>query len=384
MTSIPLPPGLSDVTVLIADTDSQTASALQRPLEGGGYVVVVTRTGRQTLQAIYDQRPDLVLLGSHLHEANGQWVCQQIKADTTLGFLPIILLSDHTPDPEQRNGGSDLLPDAVLTKPINPAELAVWVQIMLRLKAQFDRRLARLARETKRLEILRSDIISNISHELGTPLLQVKSAIALLTEDITQHGSAEQTKLADMATQAVARLEGEVNNIRQLARTHDIRLAPTALLDAAHLAIRHVQRSWTSQRGVNRITTHIPDGMPLVLSDKRALGRLLQVLIDNALKFSPVEEPVYVIGEVLDDDRVWVGVQDFGIGIPADQHTRIFEAFYKVDGSTTARHGGSGTGLALALLLATSMNTSIQVDSAPGEGSTFSFVLPVADLDGDY
>lgn len=384
MNSIPLPPGLPDVKVLIADTDRQTTSALQRPLEGGGYVVVVTRTGRQTLQAVYDQQPDLVLLGSQLHEANGQWVCQQIKADTTLGFLPIILLSDRQPDPLQRNGGGDLLPDAVLTKPVNPAELAIWVQIMLRLKAQFDRRLARLARETKRLEMLRSDIISNISHELGTPLLQVKSAIALLTEDVAQHGSSEQGKLADMATQAVARLEGEVNNIRQLARTHDIRLAPTSLLDATNLAIRHVQRSWTSQRGVNRIQTHIPDRLPLVLSDKRALGRLLQVLIDNALKFSPVDEPVYVIGECLDDDRVWVGVQDFGIGIAADQHTRIFEAFYKVDGSTTARHGGSGTGLALALLLATGMNATINVESAPGQGSTFSFVLPVADLDDDY
>lgn len=384
MNSIPLPPGLSDVKVLIADTDLHTTSAIQRPLEGGGYVVVVTRTGRQTIQAVYDQHPDLVLLGSRLHEANGQWVCQQIKADSTLGFLPIILLSDHHQELEHRNGGSDLLPDAVLTKPINRAELAVWVQIMLRLKAQFDRRFARLARETKRLEILRSDIISNISHELGTPLLQVKSAIALLTEDVAHHGSPDQGRLADMATQAVARLEGEVNNIRQLARTHDIRLAPTAMPDATNLAIRHLQRSWTSQHGVNRIETHLADNLPLVLSDKRALGRLLQVLIDNALKFSPVTEPVYVIGEWLDDDRVWVGVRDFGIGIPADQHSRIFEAFYKVDGSSTARHGGSGTGLALALLLATGMNTTINVESTPGEGSTFSFVLPVADLDGDY
>ncbi|MCD4686035.1 MAG: response regulator [Anaerolineae bacterium] len=384
MNSIPLPPGLSDVTVLIADTDRRTTAAIQRPLEGGGYAVLVTRTGRQTIQAIYDQQPDLVLLGSRLHEANGQWVCQQIKADAALGFLPIILLSDRQQELEQRNGSSDLLPDAVLTKPVNSAELAMWVQIMLRLKAQFDRRLARLAREAKRLEMLRSDIISNISHELGTPLLQVKSAIALLTEDVAQHGSSDQVKLSDMATQAVARLEGEVNNIRQLARTHDIRLAPTAFSEATNLAIRHLQRSWTSQRGVNRVETHIPDGLPLVLSDKRALGRLLQVLIDNALKFSLVTEPVYVIGEWLDDDRVWVGVRDFGIGIAADQHSRIFEAFYKVDGSTTARHGGSGTGLALALLLATGMNTTITVESAPGKGSTFSFVLPVADLDGDY
>ena len=76
-------------------------------------------------------------------------------------------------------------------------------------------------------------------------------------------------------------------------------------------------------------------------------------------------------------------MQDFGIGIPDEEREFIFEAFYQVDGSSTRRYGGTGTGLALAMLLANGMNTTIDLDSKPGEGSTFSFILPEADLD-DY
>ncbi len=77
-------------------------------------------------------------------------------------------------------------------------------------------------------------------------------------------------------------------------------------------------------------------------------------------------------------------MRDFGIGIPREAHDRVFEPFFQVDGSATRRYGGTGTGLALATLLASGLDTSITLDSAPGEGSTFSFLLPVADLDTIY
>jgi signal transduction histidine kinase len=84
-----------------------------------------------------------------------------------------------------------------------------------------------------------------------------------------------------------------------------------------------------------------------------------------------------VVAEEYDPDHVWIAVQDFGIGIPEEEHVNIFAAFYQVDGSSTKRYGGTGTGLTLALLLASGMNTVIQLESTPGEGSTFSFLLPV-------
>jgi len=114
-----------------------------------------------------------------------------------------------------------------------------------------------------------------------------------------------------------------------------------------------------------------------VLADKLALGRLLQVLIENALKFSPPESPVYVLARYDGHDEVWMGVQDFGIGIAEEEHEHIFDAFYQVERSSTRRYSGLGTGLALALLLARGMQTTIGLDSVVNEGSTFYFRLPV-------
>lgn len=380
---IPLPPGIPDVTVLIADTDPQITHRIKRPLEDGGYSVLVARSGHQALQTVYNRQPDVVLLGSHLHETNGRLICQQIKSDRGLGFLPVIMLAESARDFDSvtgnGNGGTDLSPDAVLIKPVELSELATWLQSMLKLKAQYDRKLDRLAREMRRLEMLRSEIISNISHELGTPLLQVKSAISLLSEIGLVGDAPEQRRLTDMATQAITRLEQEVSNIKQLARTHDVRLEPVAVHDAAQRAIFYLGRGGASRANVHRVDVQLDSDLPFVLADTQGLARLLQVLIDNALKFSLPHERVLVCAECLDDRRVWIGVQDAGIGIPEEEHERIFGPFYKVDRSTTQQHGGSGTGLALAALLASGMNITIDVESEPGVGSVFSLIVPVVD-----
>jgi signal transduction histidine kinase len=249
------------------------------------------------------------------------------------------------------------------------------------MKRQFDHPHRRRAIETQELHLLKSDIITAVSHELRTPMVQVKAAVSLLSEDIKDNGTPDQLRIARMATQAAARLESEIENIRQLAQSHQIRFEPVVVDEAADLAVRHLARSWTSREYSGRVEKHIEAGLPLAWADKRALGRLLQLLLDNALKFSPPDEPVYVLAEPYDPTNIWIGVQDFGIGIAEEEHDNIFAAFYQVDGSSTRRYGGTGTGLALALLLASGMNTTIHLDSTPGEGSTFSFVLPVAEAD---
>jgi signal transduction histidine kinase len=235
--------------------------------------------------------------------------------------------------------------------------------------------------DTQEIDLLKSEIITTVSHELSTPLVQVKAAVSLLVEDFAQHGSAEQGRIGAMATQAVARLESVIDNIKQLAQTHHIRLNPVTIGDAVDLAVRQLDRSWASRGARERIEKRLDADLPLVWADKRALARLLQLLMDNALKFSPPDSPVRVLAWPESATLVWIGVQDFGIGIPKTEHDQIFEAFYLVDGSSTRRYGGTGTGLALALLLANGMNTTIELDSEPGEGSTFSFTLRAVDLE---
>ncbi len=250
------------------------------------------------------------------------------------------------------------------------------------MKQQIDRLIREnqeLAEASRRVEVMKSDIISNVSHELSTPLVQVKAAVALLAEDMGQHGGSQQSSMAAMAEQAVARLESAVDNIRQLAQTHHIKLGPVSVPESIDLAVRMIERSWASRGASNRIQKQIDGKLPPAVADKRALARLIQLLLDNALKFSPEESPVYLQVTSSRDRQVWISVQDFGIGIAEEEQSRIFEAFYQVDGSSTRRYGGTGTGLALAMLLAHGMHTEIEVQSVPNQGSTFSFRLPAAD-----
>jgi signal transduction histidine kinase len=368
-------------TLLIADSDQRAVTSLQRQLQASGYTVLSAHSSQQAIQLVGAQHPHLLMVGERLSDTDGLWLCQRVKSDMALGFMPVIMLTPH-------NNGSleidnDLGPDATLYKPVNPDELQGWLRRLLRIQRQVEQTRRHRAMETQEVNLLKSDIISNVAHELGTPLVQVKAALSLLSEDMAQHGTIEQNKLSQMATQAVARLESAVESIRQLAQSHHIRLGPVRVEEAVDLAERYIERSWTTRRGRERIQRHIEPDLPLVLGDARAMGRLLQLLLDNALKFSPEGSPVYILGYPLPNNEVWIGVQDFGIGIPTEEHAFIFEAFYQIDGSSTRRYGGTGTGLALAMLLANGMNTTIDLESTPDEGSTFSFTLPIASLDSN-
>ncbi len=368
------------VTVLVADSDAQWVRQVRRALEKSGYTVLVTYADRQTVQTLYDRHPDLVVLGQHLYDSHSQQLCEEIKAAPHTNFVPVILLVDYRTFDERLPVECSQI-DVVLPWPTSHLELQRWLETLLRLKFRFDGQIEQLARRATEIEALKSDIIANVSHELGTPLLQVKSALSMLAEDLNKAGDPAQVRLSNMAVQAIGRLEEAIDNIRQLARTHDIHLQPVMLEEAVSLALHYLRRRWASREEVSRITSRVPEDLPMVLADKRAVGRLLQLLLDNALKFSDDDQDVLILAAPLDAHHVWVGVQDFGIGIPPELHRRIFEPFFQVDGSSTRRYGGTGSGLALARLLAQGLHTTINVKSAPGEGSTFSFVLPVAPQD---
>ncbi|MBI5959902.1 MAG: hybrid sensor histidine kinase/response regulator [Chloroflexi bacterium] len=378
-----LPPGFDRVVLLIADSEQRPTRSLAQSLHSGGYHVAVTASGREALQIIQNQHPDLILIGEHLRDGAGMALCQHLKAEEGPEFLPVIYMPSREPSPPAIPL-PDYAPDATLCKPITPAALQNWLWTLLRIKQQFDRRLQQYTSGARTLEMLKSDIISNVSHELGTPLLQVKSAVSLLAEDIIDSGAREQRLIADMATQAISRLESIVNNIRQLARTHNIELGPVSCSEAADLAIRSLERIMTTRRIRDRIEKRILPAVPPIMGDKRALAHVLQLLLDNALKFSPVDSQVHILAEQISDREVWVAVRDFGIGIAPQEHVRIFEAFYQVNGGAARPYGGTGTGLTLAMLLARGMNSTIVLESTPGEGSTFSLILPIARLDVPY
>jgi signal transduction histidine kinase len=118
--------------------------------------------------------------------------------------------------------------------------------------------------------------------------------------------------------------------------------------------------------------------LPLVMGDQERLELVFGHLMENAIKFSPNGGTV-TLRAWADEKMVRVSIVDEGIGISPSLLSRIFERFYQVDGSTKRRFGGMGIGLALVWEIIEVHGGSVQVESEPGKGSTFTVSLPVLD-----
>jgi two-component system phosphate regulon sensor histidine kinase PhoR len=132
-----------------------------------------------------------------------------------------------------------------------------------------------------------------------------------------------------------------------------------------------------AEQAHSSIVVEIPDDLPLVRGSVEHLRIAFSHLIDNAIKFSPEGGEVKLVAWA-NELLVHISVQDQGIGIAPQHLEHIFERFYQADGSTTRRFGGMGIGLALVWEIVEAHDGSVQVDSKPNMGSTFTVILPQA------
>jgi signal transduction histidine kinase len=222
---------------------------------------------------------------------------------------------------------------------------------------------------------VKDEFLANISHELRTPLTAVVGYISLMEEGLAGPVTEEQLRtLAQVKTSSGHLLDliGDLLELTTLKRG-GLESVTTAfdVRDPMHEAI-------TTTRGradgvALRVTE--PETSVIMLSDRRKIMKLLTALLSNAYKFTTSGE--IRVNVTARNDIVRYSVSDTGIGIPEDMKQAVFEEFRQVDGSSTRRFGGSGLGLALAQRLARLLGGEIFVESAPGEGSTFTVELPL-------
>jgi two-component system phosphate regulon sensor histidine kinase PhoR len=236
--------------------------------------------------------------------------------------------------------------------------------------------------ELRRLQRMRAEFIDNLSHELRTPL----STISLLAE--TAAGEAE--KASPRLRDRIAKIEVEtghltqmVNELLDLSRIEsgsvqllldDVDLARVARATAERL------RLFAERQGV-ALGLDVPESVPPVRGDEDRMGQVLINLLHNAVKFSPNGGEV-TVGVRSGDGEVLVWVRDHGLGVPAADRARIFERFYKVDRARVRGRGGTGLGLSIARHIVESHGGRIWVESEEGEGSTFTFAIPIAPAAG--
>jgi signal transduction histidine kinase len=230
-------------------------------------------------------------------------------------------------------------------------------------------------RHVQAVDLLKQTIVSTVSHELNTPLLQIKTAIHMLAED----SSRDRDMLLSLAIDAAARLQAQVQNINQLAQTLDFHPQPIYIRDAIDQALSNLRRSWTTKGKLDRIQIHLDADLPVVSADRKGIGIVLFHLIDNALKFS--DDFIQVIA-TRSESGVTLRVVDQGIGVAPQIQSRIFDLFFQGDNSTTRKYGGLGIGLAIVQLILDRHGIPIELEEA-AHGCSFAFSLPVAQMSDD-
>ncbi len=232
--------------------------------------------------------------------------------------------------------------------------------------------------ELRRLERLRRDFVSNVSHELKTPLTSIQAYADTLIEGAVDDPAHNRVFLQRIVEQA-ERLQSLIQDLLRLAKiesqTEAFRIEPVSL---ARLAAECVDdyRPIAETKGLALETADVAD--VVVQADVDGLRQILDNLVNNALNYTPAGGRVNVRVRRQEGWGV-LEVEDTGIGIAKDEQARVFERFYRVDRARSRAVGGTGLGLAIVKHLAQSFSGRVELTSELGRGSRFVVWLPAAE-----
>lgn len=235
--------------------------------------------------------------------------------------------------------------------------------------------------EVRRLERIRRDFVANVSHELKTPLTNIRGYVEMLLDGAAADEERVQRFLA-IVQKNVLRLNHLVMDLLSLARIEENVSRPVlSPLDLRAFVEEGVRRHDPTSIGRNQsVSLESIDGEVWAMADREALRQIFDNLLDNALKYTPTGGRV-VVSVRMEEGKAVLAVTDNGLGIPEEDQARIFERFYRVDKARSLEVGGTGLGLSIVKHLVQWLDGTIELDSTPGSGSTFRVYLNLAAVD---
>jgi signal transduction histidine kinase len=365
---------------MIVDDEPENLRILEHMLVAQGLAVRVFVKGAQALEAAGREPPDLVLLDVRMPEMNGYEVCRRIRELPALRDTPVIFISalHETEDIIRgfRAGGADYIP-----KPVREEELLARVQVQLALRRsqqELEHRNRELDAQYQRLrtlEQLRDNLVHMVVHDLRAPLQGISLLLEVLhgaPESVSAEKRHEYLGQAYDTTRAMARMLRTMLDVSRLEEgklpLHPEELAVPELFAEASRTLGALTSGRTIRLTDDCVGRHL-------FGDRDLCVRILVNLLDNALKYTPVNAPI-AVGFAETDGSASIWVRDRGPGIPAAERKHLFEKFMT---GSSPRHGKArafGLGLPFCQMAAQAHGGSIAVASEPGQGSTFTLTLP--------
>jgi two-component system, OmpR family, phosphate regulon sensor histidine kinase PhoR len=231
--------------------------------------------------------------------------------------------------------------------------------------------------QMRRLEAMRADFVANASHELRTPLASILGFVETLQGPAREDVAARAHFLTIMAQQAqrMARLIDDLLSLSKIERNAHIPPSDVVDLPSAVSQVLDALSGIARERGVSLRFTP-PDAPALAIGERDELLRLIENLIENAIKYGQSGGYVDIDVTPADEGTITLMVRDYGPGIAAEHLPRLTERFYRADVQESRVLGGTGLGLAIVKHILTRHRGRMAVESEPGQGAIFRVSLP--------
>jgi signal transduction histidine kinase len=229
----------------------------------------------------------------------------------------------------------------------------------------------------KAADSLRRELVTNVSHDLRTPLATLRGYIETLFLKDKSLSADDRKHHLKIAIQHCERLSNLVNELFELAKLDSseiqVRYEPFNISELAHDVVQKFDLAAKEKQ--LSIQIDLDPGLPFVNADIAMIERVIENLLENAVRHTPAGGSIRLTFSPQNTD-IAVGVSDTGCGIPGEDLPFIFDRFYRREKLPAGNLGYSGLGLAIARRILELHNKSIRVESTPGSGTTFTFLLP--------
>jgi PAS domain S-box-containing protein len=234
--------------------------------------------------------------------------------------------------------------------------------------------------EVEQASAAKSQFLANMSHEFRTPLNAILGYTSMLLKGVAGELTPHQRRNLERVDSNAHHLLAIINDILDISRIEAGKMPLTVTDFAVRDLITEVLAEVEPIIARSRlsVTTHLPDDVPVITSDRQKVKQIVINFLTNALKFTSQGSVDVTVRYVTADDVLTLGVSDTGIGIAPDDQERIFEDFRQADNSPTREYTGAGLGLAICRRLASMLEGSIGLVSELGRGSTFTLRIPRA------
>lgn len=375
------------VNILVVDDRPEKLIALKVILESLGENVVTATSGREALRQLLQVDFAVILLDVNMPGMDGFETAALIRQRSRSEHTPIIFITAFHDETHASAGYSLGAVDYILA-PVVPevlrAKVAVFVDLFRKtdlIKRQAEDRIALVHEQAARLAAekasrAKSEFLANISHELRTPMNAIIGMTHLALDEPLSPVVRDYLETSVVAANNLLEL---LNEILDFSRIEAGKFA----LDVSSFSLVALLRECMKTMAVRaygkglELAYELGSDLPDMLEgDSQRLRQILFNLIGNAIKFTPEGEVHLLVREEARSDThitLLFAVSDTGIGIACEDQERIFAPFAQADTSTTRQYGGTGLGLAISSDLVRMMGGRLWVESAPGQGSVFSF-----------